>query len=118
MFLTRFHLSRVRGCTAREIWDAVWRGAVSECLGRVDQQVKIRGFRIELGEIEAALRECAGVHEAAVLLRDKEERAQLVAYVVSDGEEAGGIKYFALRCSNGCLNTWFRRCLCKWNKCR
>lgn len=62
-----------------------------EYLGRADQQVKIRGFRIELGEIEAALLECAGVHEAAVLLRDKEERAQLVAYVVSDGEEAGGI---------------------------
>jgi fengycin family lipopeptide synthetase B len=60
-----------------------------EYLGRVDQQVKVRGFRIELGEIEAALRECAGVREAAVLLRDKEERAQLVAYVVSEGEEAG-----------------------------
>lgn len=62
-----------------------------EYLGRADQQVKIRGFRIELGEIEAALRECSGVREAVVLLRDKEERAQLVAYVVSDGEEAGGI---------------------------
>ena len=62
-----------------------------EYLGRADHQVKIRGFRIELGEIEAALRDCAGVREAAVLLRDKEERAQLVAYVVSDGAEAGGI---------------------------
>ena len=62
-----------------------------EYLGRADHQVKIRGFRIELGEIEAALRECAGVREAAVLLRDKDERAQLVAYVVSDGEESGGI---------------------------
>ena len=62
-----------------------------EYLGRTDHQVKIRGFRIELGEIETALRECAGVREAAVLLRDKDERAQLVAYVVPDGEEAGGI---------------------------
>ncbi len=46
-------------------------------LGRTDDQVQIRGQRIELGEIEAALLDCAGVREAAVLLRDE----RVVAYV-------------------------------------
>ncbi|HEY9285640.1 MAG TPA: MupA/Atu3671 family FMN-dependent luciferase-like monooxygenase, partial [Pyrinomonadaceae bacterium] len=36
-------------------------------LGRLDQQVKVRGHRIELAEVEAALREHAGVREAAVV---------------------------------------------------
>ncbi|WP_433528592.1 amino acid adenylation domain-containing protein [Micromonospora sp. CA-263727] len=46
-------------------------------LGRRDHQVKIRGYRVELGEIEAALRDCPGVRQAAVLLRDE----RLVAYL-------------------------------------
>ncbi|WP_243704615.1 non-ribosomal peptide synthetase/MFS transporter [Micromonospora sp. KC723] len=46
-------------------------------LGRHDHQVKIRGYRVELGEIEATLRDCAGVRQAAVLLRDD----RLVAYL-------------------------------------
>ncbi|MFG3709003.1 amino acid adenylation domain-containing protein [Micromonospora sp. NPDC047670] len=46
-------------------------------LGRRDHQVKIRGYRVELGEIEATLRDCPGVRQAAVLLRDD----RLVAYV-------------------------------------
>ncbi|MBO4204597.1 non-ribosomal peptide synthetase/MFS transporter [Micromonospora echinofusca] len=46
-------------------------------LGRRDHQVKIRGYRVELGEVEAALRDCPGVHQAAVLLRDE----RLVAYL-------------------------------------
>ncbi|UUU43754.1 AMP-binding protein [Streptomyces sp. NBC_00162] len=35
--------------------------------GRLDQQVQVNGYRVELGEVEAALREQAGVTEAAVI---------------------------------------------------
>jgi len=40
-----------------------------EFVGRRDQQIKLRGHRIEPAEIEAALRSCAGVREAAIVLR-------------------------------------------------
>ncbi|SDR22064.1 non-ribosomal peptide synthase domain TIGR01720/amino acid adenylation domain-containing protein [Paraburkholderia fungorum] len=56
-------------------------GAI-QFLGRLDQQVKLRGQRIELGEIEAALRDCADIDEAAVMLHTQREQQQLVAYVV------------------------------------
>jgi amino acid adenylation domain-containing protein len=47
-------------------------------LGRADQQMKIRGYRVEPAEIETALKECAGVRNAAVALDDS---GRLVAYV-------------------------------------
>ena len=37
---------------------------------RVDNQVKLHGFRVELGEVEHRLRECPGVLDAAVIVRD------------------------------------------------
>ncbi len=51
-------------------------------LGRIDNQVKIRGVRVELGEIEAALRQCPGVREAAVVMRED----RLVAYHAPEQE--------------------------------
>ncbi|MCY1500483.1 Gramicidin S synthase 2 [compost metagenome] len=49
--------------------------------------MKIRGFRIEPGEVEAALLECAGVIEAAVVVREGAAGSQLVAFVVAAEEE-------------------------------
>ncbi len=51
--------------------------------GRIDDQVKLRGFRIELGEIETKLVGIAGVHQAAVVLRQDDGLDQLVAFVVA-----------------------------------
>ncbi|MDX7987526.1 amino acid adenylation domain-containing protein, partial [Xenorhabdus sp. 12] len=60
-----------------------------EYLGRNDFQVKLRGFRIELGEIEFRLRQCHGVRDAVVIMREDEpNQKRLVAYLQSlDGAE-------------------------------
>ena len=52
-------------------------------IGRMDQQVKIRGYRIELGEIEAALKQCEGVRDAVVTVReDSTNGKSLAGYLV------------------------------------
>ncbi|MEE1742333.1 amino acid adenylation domain-containing protein [Streptomyces sp. BE147] len=53
-----------------------------EFTGRADDQVQLKGFRIELGEVEAAVRELAGVVDAAVTVADSGDH--LVAHVVGD----------------------------------
>jgi len=57
-----------------------------EFIGRNDQQIKLRGHRIEIGEIEFALAGCAGVADAAVVVRRNEagQPRSLAAYVESD----------------------------------
>lgn len=64
-------------------------GGILEYLGRMDHQVKLRGFRIELGEIEIALRHHEKVREAVVVVSDLDNgEKRLIAYVVSEGEQA------------------------------
>jgi len=58
-------------------------------LGRADTQIKIRGQRIEAGEVEAALRECAGVGEAAVKVHRGATGAMLVGYLGAARESPG-----------------------------
>jgi arthrofactin-type cyclic lipopeptide synthetase C len=64
-----------------------------EYLGRNDFQVKLRGLRIELGEIEARLRECAGVRDAVVVMReDRPGDQRLVAYLLAHGKDAPAVR--------------------------
>ncbi len=61
-----------------------------EYAGRNDQQIKLRGHRIEVGEIEFALGGCAGVKDAAIVVRKDEAGLpqSLTAYVeLSPGTE-------------------------------
>ncbi len=58
-------------------------GAI-EFLGRLDRQVKINGKRVELDGIEAALRQCASITDAAVVIRDESATTKrIVAYVTA-----------------------------------
>ncbi|MCH2089034.1 MAG: amino acid adenylation domain-containing protein [Pseudoalteromonas sp.] len=66
-------------------------------LDRKDQQVKLRGFRIELGEIEAVLRANDALSEVRVLLRNDNNEASLVAYVVTKDKTLTGDKQLSLQ---------------------
>lgn len=51
--------------------------------GRADAQVKVRGHRIELAEVERALRELAGVRDAAAVALGSDGERRLVGYVLA-----------------------------------
>jgi non-ribosomal peptide synthetase component F len=52
---------------------------------RIDNQVKVRGFRVEIGEVEHRLRECPGVRDATVLVReDAPGGAAIVAFLIGE----------------------------------
>jgi len=69
-----------------------------EFAGRDDQQIKLRGHRIELGDVEFALAKCAGVEDAAVVVRRNENAMprSLAAYVELR-EGAGELRPRSLR---------------------
>jgi polyketide synthase PksN len=56
-------------------------------LGRMDFQVKINGFRIELSEIENQLNSHSDVKESVVIVKEKENSKQLIAYYVPTQKE-------------------------------
>lgn len=59
-------------------------------LGRLDNQIKIRGFRVELEEIEYALLQIPAIHQAAVLVYQKQNSTnELKGYYCSDGSIDG-----------------------------
>ncbi|MFI8873786.1 non-ribosomal peptide synthetase [Streptomyces sp. NPDC055243] len=65
-------------------------------VGRADGQVKIRGHRVEVAEIEARLCAVEGVR-AAVVLKAREPRSVLGAFVVLDASGPSGPDFGRLR---------------------
>ncbi len=61
-------------------------------LGRLDRQVKVRGVRVELGDVEAAIRGLPGVRDVVVDVSSEHERTRLVAHVITDEIDVGGIR--------------------------
>lgn len=51
-------------------------------LGRKDSQIKLSGYRIELKEIETLIMEHPAVQDAAVVVKQIEERPGIIAYIV------------------------------------
>jgi nonribosomal peptide synthetase DhbF len=69
-----------------------------ECVGRSDHQIKLRGHRIEIDEVEFALGQCAGVADAAVVVRSDEfGLARSLAAYVEPTAGAENLKLRALR---------------------
>jgi amino acid adenylation domain-containing protein len=58
-----------------------------EYLGREDDQIKLNGYRIELAEVESTIKNIKHVQDAAVVVYNRNENKQLVAFWVSDFEK-------------------------------
>ncbi|WFP48558.1 amino acid adenylation domain-containing protein [Methylomonas sp. EFPC3] len=54
-------------------------------IGRRDHQVKIRGFRVELGEIETALARHPAVKLPVLVVSERQNNKQLLAFYTHDG---------------------------------
>ena len=64
-----------------------------ELQGRKGRRLKLRGYTVEPYQVERALLQLPGVHDAAVLLNDKDpENPRLVAYVVAPGRHGAEIR--------------------------
>jgi amino acid adenylation domain-containing protein len=61
-------------------------------LGRLDRQAKVRGYRIELGEVEAAIRQVAGVEDAAVVLTPRNAVNELFGFYTGADLPAASLK--------------------------
>lgn len=53
-------------------------------VGRRDRRTKIRGLRADPADLEEALRLCAGVADAAVVVREDDDESSLVALIVPE----------------------------------
>ncbi|WP_231878255.1 type I polyketide synthase [Oleiphilus sp. HI0117] len=62
--------------------------------GRTDNQVKISGYRIELSEIEACLMKHESVSNAAVTVSESEAQKSIIAFIVSNSEDASILKAY------------------------
>jgi len=56
-------------------------------VGRADRQIKLRGQRVELGEIEAAVRECPGIRDVVILLREDVPGTRVIVGYVDAAED-------------------------------
>ncbi|MEU9250575.1 amino acid adenylation domain-containing protein [Streptomyces sp. NPDC048270] len=84
-------------------------GSLEYC-GRVDSQVKLAGHRIELGEIESVAAGCAGVREAAAVVREDAGSAALWVYYSGDADERALAEHAAARLPVSMLPArWVRR---------
>jgi len=66
-------------------------------LGRKHRQIKIHGNRIEPAEIDETLRGLAGVAQAAVAARKREEEPELLAFIVSTESDTNGNRRSVIR---------------------
>ncbi|WP_114907069.1 non-ribosomal peptide synthetase/MFS transporter [Ornithinimicrobium murale] len=88
------------GARAYRTGDLVRRlpSGVVEFLGRSDDQVKIRGYRVEPGGVAQAVRQCAGVADCFVLVREERPgHRTLTAYVVPEATSGVELDLAALR---------------------
>ena len=67
-----------------------------EFLGRIDHQVKIRGFRIEPGEIENRLSRHPFIQRSVVIVKEENDKKQLVAYYVAQDKASSSLESSSL----------------------